>query len=68
MTAHLTRVAGIYRHFADARQPAIALREARIAYKIESFANSHIVFVTRHQYVRARQIEGRMPSASEGAR
>jgi hypothetical protein len=58
MSAPLTRVAGIYRHFADARQLAIALREAMIAYKIESISGqTHIVFVTRSQYLRARQIE-----------
>jgi hypothetical protein len=58
MSAPLTRVAGMFRHFADARQLAIALREARIAYKIESFATTHIVFVTKHQLLRAKQIAG----------
>jgi hypothetical protein len=54
MSAPMNYTAGIFRHFAEAKQLAASLGEENIASKIESISGAtHIVFVRRSQGARA---------------
>jgi hypothetical protein len=59
MSASLSYAVGIFRHFADAKQFAAALTEAKIASRVESISGeTHIVFVKRSQGTRAEHMRG----------
>jgi hypothetical protein len=59
MAVPLNYTIAILRHFADARQLAVALAAANIACKIESISGeTHLVFVSRSQGTRAEHVRG----------
>jgi hypothetical protein len=69
MTVPLNYTIAIFRHFADARQLAVALAAANIACKIESISGvTHLVFVPRSQGTRAEHIRGAWAERQREAR